>query len=852
MFEVMEAAERSPAGPVMVEIACAADRLLELEDIERFTLDWPLIEADAGVAVEVRQTIARRRRWALDYDRMMGVLRRQLIGAFTAFVDALPESCFDEWDRDEEPPFAVPLVSLLDRPAQAIEGLIMALYDDDTLRSEIFVKVRERIATNMLVASGFLPTTNPNEVADRLVIPTRQKAKAPAELVDLYLAGTPFEPLLNLPVPFHVPDEMRFEHCHIIGGTGHGKTQLMQRMVHADLIAAKDGGRSIIIIDSQGDLINKLVRLDFFAPGEPGSLADRLVLIDPADVEYPASLNLFDAPLSRVAEYRPVDRERVLNGIVELYEGFFGALLGAELTQKQGVIFRYLARLMLAIPGATIHTLMQLMEDGRAFKPHMEALEGSARYFFEKEFFHSSFAATKKQILKRLWGVLSTPAFERMFAQKENKLDLFTAMNEGKVILINTAKDLLKTEGSQLFGRFFVSMLAQAALERSTVPEHRRTPVYVYVDEAQEYFDDSIETILTQARKYRVGITLAHQTLDQLSPRLRAAFLSNTSLKCAGGVSARDARALAPELHTTPEFIESTRRRGDRTEFAVWLKHHTPDALRLSVPLGFLERQPTLTEEEYDELICANRARYCGSLEDILAQQASIASVAAKPTHAKFDTGMSPVKVTREAAARSPMLEEELEVPVTATPQPPIRTRRPMEARELGKGGPKHRYLQSLVKELAEQQGFRAIVEAPLAGRTGQIDVLLERGEMRVAVEVSVTTPADYERASISKCLAAGFERVALVLAKSRASQERYRATVLADLAEEERARVTILTPEEVPDFIAALASPDPTETTVKGYKVRVSRTAVSPNEARERRDTLARIVARSLSQQPE
>ncbi len=105
-----------------------------------------------------------------------------------------------------------------------------------------------------------------------------------------------------------------------------------------------------------------------------------------------------------------------------------------------------------------------------------------------------------------------------MFAQRENKLDLFEALNAGKIILVNTAKDLLKDDGSALFGRFFIAMLSQAALERSTIPEWKRTPTFVYVDEAQEYFDDKIETILSQARKYRVGITLAHQTLDQLSP----------------------------------------------------------------------------------------------------------------------------------------------------------------------------------------------------------------------------------------------------------------------------------------------------------------------------------------------
>ena len=118
-------------------------------------------------------------------------------------------------------------------------------------------------------------------------------------------------------MPFDIPDEVRFEHCHIVGGTGHGKTQLMQRMINADLVAAQRDLRSVIVIDSQGDLINKLRLLRLFDPAAPGILADRLVIIDPADVEYPAALNLFDAPLERIAGYRAVDRERVLNGVIE-------------------------------------------------------------------------------------------------------------------------------------------------------------------------------------------------------------------------------------------------------------------------------------------------------------------------------------------------------------------------------------------------------------------------------------------------------------------------------------------------------------------------------------------------------
>lgn len=826
---VIRASDRVPALPVLIAAADAAEGVLRGEDLIALEADWPVIEADAAVAVEVRKLLVRRRRWAGDFERMFGLVRGRLSEGFLRLFQTLPEGCFTAWDTEGGDALGVPLIELLDQPAEAVERFVMLPYDDEPLRLELFERLRVRLITNMLVASGFSPEADPHAVSDRLVVPTRQKGKTPSELVELYLAGTPFADLLDLPVPFRVPDEMRFEHCHIVGGTGHGKTQLLQRLIHDDLVKAAEDGRSVVVIDSQGDLIQKLLRLELLSPDAEGSLADRLVLVDPADIEFPAALNLFDAHLERTEEYSALDRERVLNGVVELYETFFGAMLGAELTQKQGVIFRYLARLMITIPGATIHTLMQVMEDGAPFKPYMGRLQGSARHFFATEFFAPSFAATKKQILRRLWGVLSTPAFERMFLQRDNKLDLYAAMNAGKIVLVSTAKDLLKSDGSALLGRFFIAMIAQAALERSVIPANQRTPTFVYIDEAQEYFGDDVETILNQARKYRVGLTLAHQTLDQLSPRLRAALHANTSLKFAGGVSARDARAFADELHTSAEFIESMRRRRDRTEFAAWLKNMTPGAVRLTTPLGYLERQPTSSAEAFERLLEANRARYCGVPIEGEPPPSPAPPIEEPPaTEPPARAPWTPPPATAPRAAASP----------PRSPQPP---------QDPGKGGAQHRYLQSLIRELGQQQGFRATVEAS-AGE-GQADVLLERDGLRVAFEVSVTTPTGHETANLRKCLSAGVDQAALVLVKSRATGARYRETVLAGLEETERGRVSFLTPEELPDFVQALSpAPDATEQVVKGYRVKVSRVVASAEETRTRRDAVARIVARSLS----
>jgi hypothetical protein len=835
--EARDEADRVPAVPVVVAFADAINELLRSEDVNELAANWQVIENDVSAGIEMREMLVRRRRWCADFRRVYGVFREQALQAYRVFFRALPESCFGDFDSGAES-FEVPLIELLDDPAGLIEELIGVVCTGDTLRLQLFEKCRVRIVQNLMMASGFDPDDDPRPVMHRFKRASDQRDMSGRELIETYLGGTPFAEVFETPIPFYVPEESRFEHCHIVGGTGHGKTQLMQRMIHADLVRAKWERRSVVVIDSQGDLINKLVRLDLFDPDAHRSLADRLVIIDPSDVEFPAALNLFDAHLDRVRDYRPVDRERVLNGVIELYETFFGSMLGAELTQKQGVIFRYLARLMISIPGATIHTLMQLMEDGKPFKRYMEELDGSARYFFETEFFHPSFGATKKQILKRLWGVLSTPAFERMFAQPTNKLDLFEAMNEGKIVLVSTAKDLLKSDGSALFGRFFIALLAQAALERSTIDEDERTPTFVYVDEAQEYFDDSIETILNQARKYKVGLTLAHQTLDQLSPRLRSVLNANTSFKCVGGVSAKDARALADEMRTEPEFIERMRRRGDRTEFAVWLKHQTPQAIRLTVPIGFLERQPILTEEAFEAVLEQNRERYCGTLDDVVGFEFRQAEP--EPEAPRPDPARPPVETVEEPTpdATEPCYTE-------PTREPPRgRARPPPEPKEAGKGGSQHRYVQHLIKELAEERGLRAVIEEAVSG--GQVDVGLHQGDLSVACEISVTSTPQYETRNLAKCIQAGFIRI-WAISPDNKRRKAIIQSAQARLSPDEFAKVEFLTTDELVTALDSLTVPVPEEKVVAGYRVTSTRKVISPVEARERRASIARILTDSM-----
>jgi len=531
-----------------------------------------------------------------------GVERRIEATLLQLAENVLPES-LPQTDGDGGPALAAPLSALLPSPALSVEAAIGMFLAEEKHRT-LFPRLWRQLEVNLLTASGI----NPEKPSSKQIIyPTKAKPKDQGvpELIREYLSGTPLQGYFESLVPFSLPLSSRFEHMHVVGGSGHGKTQLLQSLILRDIERLVEGKGSIVVVDSQGDMIKTILGLS-----ELSTLSERIVLIDPNDVEHPPCLNLFDFGLERLTRYSAVEREKLINGAIALYEYMFGALLGADLTQRQGVIFRYLARLMMVVPGATIHTLREFMERPEAVRAHLHKLDPVSRIFFETQFFSRVYDDTRQQILTRLWGVISNSVLARMFSHAQNKVDLFSAINRGSLVLINTAKDLLKQDGCEILGRFFIALLAQATQERAAIPEDRRRATFVYIDEAQDYFDEGIEHLLNQARKYKVGLVLAHQNLGQFEPRLQAAVMASTAIKLAGGVSAKDAASLAREMRCEPEFLLGMRKHPSHTEFACFVRSVTPQPVALSVPFGQMEGRPRIGEEALAALRAANRARY--------------------------------------------------------------------------------------------------------------------------------------------------------------------------------------------------------------------------------------------------
>lgn len=861
---ILDISEQRESLPTIAFGAALYETIRDLLFVEGFLIELPdedvlkNITAEEGIAF--RELLLRNRRFLVDHERLLPIWRRKILILFSGLIESFPLSAFKDVDsedkkHDESDAIVFPEASaydLCDSLSVTVERTIATLFDYDIVQARLFEKVREQLEDNILALSG-IPRYYTGDVTKKIIWPTNNKDTDAAAIVNNYLCGTPLQQLFETKLPFTIPFPARFEHTHIVAGSGHGKTQLLQFLIHHDLVKALDDGRSVVVMDSQGDMIRTISHLMLFDPLDEKSLANRFVLIDPTDVENPVGLNMFDFDRARVDSLSTKDREMILNATIETYEYFFGALLGAELTQRQGVIFRYIARLMMEIPDATIHTLLELMMNGEKYRPYMKKLSGTARTFFMTQFFDRQFAENKKQIIARLWGILSNNTLERMFSHPKNKVDLFRLTQEGKIIFVNTAKDFLGHEGSSIFGRFIVSLIAQAAIQRAILPAHERTPTFAYIDEAEDYFDQNIDRLVNQARKYKIGLVFSHQNLDQLSPALRASVLASTSIKFAGGLSSKDANILDAEFRTTSNFLLAQKKHSNYTEFACYVKNFSPKALSIRIPLGYVENQPMVTEPEYEYLIFCNQIEY-GVIPNIPQIEAP---KAAPRQIEKSNHNTQKKKQTISDSSTNIPKKEKQEIPITSieTVPPPkipeIRATAPIARytpKEQGGGGKQHKYLAQLVKQLAEEREFKASIEEEMLDGAGRVDVALSRGTRKIAVEISVTTGREWELQNVEKCLSAGYEEVLVVSTNERHLKSLARF-IPANLDETEQNKVQYFSPEDLIEYLNKdnIHAETTTEKTVRGYKVRITSDATSEQEAEARRNAIAEVIAKSM-----
>ena len=458
------------------------------------------------------------------------------------------------------------------------------------------------------------------------------------------------EELLHQNIPFVLPMDVRFEHQWVIAPSGTGKTTLLQTQIVDDLERVQRGECSIIVIDSQNQLIPRIAHLNVFAPGQP--LDRKLVVIEP-DPDYPPALNVLDIGL---AELSTRDRYRMQ---AEALENVKSCL--STMADTQDDMLSYIVELCFVIPGATIQTIVDILKPNglEPYREYLDEVDQTCRDYFETSFTprSQSTTVTKEALTRRLMGMLRNPTFRRMFLNERGKFNMAKELAEPKVILINTDLEFLRHDACQLFGRFFIAQLLQASEMRG----ERSLPAFCYIDECQDYIanDDNAAKLMDKARKRKVGMIFAHQRLQNIeSPNVRDA-LANVGVRFAGG-NETDANHLSRIFRCEPEFIADK----TRGTFACFVRRQTQQAIEVRVPPDSMESMPRMTDAEYAQIQAQMRARYA-----VPAEQPRSHPAQARPAE-------PPPPAANDAAAAEPERKPRTQRPPRAKRKDPDKSER--------------------------------------------------------------------------------------------------------------------------------------------------------------------------------
>ena len=338
--------------------------------------------------------------------------------------------------------------------------------------------------------------------------------------------------------PFGIKLRDRRAHMYVLGKTGTGKSTLLETLIRQDLT----GGRGIALLDPHGDLVERVLA------AVPAERRDDLVYFDAADAGNPLGFN----PLECVsARYRPL----AASGLLSAFQHIWADSWGPRLEH----ILRNVLLALLEQPSATLADVPRLLDDV-AYRKRAAARvsNGQVRDFWLKEYagYPARFRAEAVAPLQNKVGAfLSNPLVNRVVTQERSAFRLRKVMDEGKVLLVNLAKGKVGADTSTLLGALIVSRLGLAALSRADLPERERRDFYLYLDEFHNFTTLALTGMLSELRKYRLNLILAHQYLAQLDERLLAAVLGNAGTVVSFRLGAQDAEALAPEF--APEFSAS-------------------------------------------------------------------------------------------------------------------------------------------------------------------------------------------------------------------------------------------------------------------------------------------------------
>ncbi|MBW8878417.1 MAG: type IV secretion system DNA-binding domain-containing protein [Acidobacteria bacterium] len=601
-----------------------------------------------------------------------------------------------------------------------------------------------------------------------------------------------------------LPPDLRTRHTHLVGASGTGKSTLLVQLILEDLRA----GGGLAVLDPHGDLIDEILAR------YPEEREDDLILFDPSDTSFRVGWNMLHARTE-------IEKVILSSDLVAAFRRL-STSWGDQMTSVLGNTIQAFVE---SESGGTLLDLRQFLLERDFRTEFLKTVEDpDIRYYFERQFPLLK-GIPQGPILTRLDTFLRSKLVRAVVTERKNRLDFRELVDGGRVFLAKLAQGAIGEENAALLGSLLVSAFHQAALSRQDLAPGVRRQFSLYVDECHHFATPSMAALLSGARKYRLSLTAAHQELGQLrarDPEVLSALLANAGTRIVFRVGEADARELERGF----------------SSFAA------EDLVRLKVGeaicrAGQSEADFNLRTRELAAVAPEDATTRRELFLDLMRERFPVLS----PEPRKED--QPPASVPRERVPVPPAPVPPTPPTVVPPPPPPKRaTREEVPVPPLGRGGPEHQYLQDLVKRWAESHGYRATIEEEIPGGRGKVDVALRSDDFSLACEISVTSTVAQEVGNALKCLDAGFHEVA-ILALKRPRLQKIEAALKAKLPPSDFARVHLVSPEEL--FTMLSMRPMTKEKVVGGYKVRVRRTPVEPDEEAARYQALKDVIGKSL-----
>lgn len=332
----------------------------------------------------------------------------------------------------------------------------------------------------------------------------------------------------------------RSRHVYIIGQTGAGKSGMLELFALSDIFY----NQGYCIIDPHGDFaINNLRFI-------PKNRIKDVVYFNPSDREYPIAFNPLELS-------DPSRKPNVASEVIGVLKRMFGDSWGPRLEH----ILRYTLLALLDRPETTLLDISRLLTDKDFRKETLEYCKDvTVLQFWKHEFGQWNEKQVNESIapvLNKVGAFTANPIIRNIIGQPKSSFDVRKIMDEGKILVVNLSKGLIGEDNAGILGSFFVTKVQLAAMSRSDIPEIAdRRPFYLYVDEFQNFATDSFATILSEARKYGLNLTVANQYISQMTDTVRDAVFGNVGTTISFRVSADDAPILAKQFEPTFEAAD--------------------------------------------------------------------------------------------------------------------------------------------------------------------------------------------------------------------------------------------------------------------------------------------------------